>query len=70
MCSPSTDWDDLLAAARAGSTAAMGQLLEPHRRYLHAVAADELDRDLRAKADAVIAGAKTARHPFASGAEG
>jgi RNA polymerase sigma-70 factor (ECF subfamily) len=52
MSPPPASWDELLAAARAGSGAACGQLLEAHRPYLFTVATAELDRDLRAKADA------------------
>jgi RNA polymerase sigma-70 factor (ECF subfamily) len=42
----------MMAEARAGSTAARGQLFEVHRAYLLAVAGAELDAGLRAKADA------------------
>lgn len=52
MPSESSVRGHFLTAARAGSTIALGQLLEAHRRYLHAVAAAELDSSLRAKADA------------------
>jgi RNA polymerase sigma-70 factor (ECF subfamily) len=52
MCSTSAAWEELLAAAHAGSTAARGQLLDAHRPYLLAIAAAALDCELRAKADA------------------
>jgi RNA polymerase sigma-70 factor (ECF subfamily) len=42
----------LLAAARAGSSAALGQVLEIYRPYLLELAARELDADLQAKAGA------------------
>jgi RNA polymerase sigma-70 factor (ECF subfamily) len=45
-------WLAVLTAARAGSPDALGQLLEPFRRYLLAAAAAELDPDLQAKAGA------------------
>src|SRR5205809_917594 len=44
--------DDRLAAARAGSSEALGQALEGCRRYLLLVADRELEPDLRAKGGA------------------
>lgn len=44
-----------LAEARAGSPAALGELLEPLRRYLLSVAQAELDDRLRVKIDAADA---------------
>src|SRR5258707_4054187 len=41
-----------LAAARAGSSAALGELLESCRGYLLAIARRELDQDLQAKGSA------------------
>jgi RNA polymerase sigma-70 factor (ECF subfamily) len=38
-----------LPAARAGSREALGKLLEAARQYLHTIAQQELDPDLRAK---------------------
>jgi RNA polymerase sigma-70 factor (ECF subfamily) len=38
-----------LSAARAGSREALGKLLEAARQYLHKIAQQELDQDLRAK---------------------
>jgi RNA polymerase sigma-70 factor (ECF subfamily) len=52
MSSLPAGWRELMAAARAGSTAARGQLFESHRPYLLTIAATELDRRLQAKADA------------------
>jgi RNA polymerase sigma-70 factor (ECF subfamily) len=46
------DADPLLAQARAGSTAALGELLESCRAYLRLVAEKELDPELRAKGSA------------------
>src|SRR5262245_65024573 len=42
---------DLLAAARAGSRNALGELLESYRRYLAHVARDQLDPRLLPKGD-------------------
>jgi RNA polymerase sigma-70 factor (ECF subfamily) len=50
--SPPTDWEELLAAARAGSADACGRLLDAFRPYLLAVAREALDADLQAKAGA------------------
>src|SRR5436305_11185825 len=44
--------DQLLAAARAGSTEALGRVLETCRRYLLLVAERQLDPKLRAKGGA------------------
>jgi RNA polymerase sigma-70 factor (ECF subfamily) len=41
-----------LAAARAGSPAALGEVLEAYRHYLLVIATGELDSDLQAKAGA------------------
>ena len=41
--------DQLLQAARAGSTDAIGQVLERYRKYLLLVANDELEADLQGK---------------------
>jgi RNA polymerase sigma-70 factor (ECF subfamily) len=46
---PPGDVDSKLEAARRGSEAALGQVLETCRRYLLSVANQELDADLRAK---------------------
>jgi RNA polymerase sigma-70 factor (ECF subfamily) len=45
----STDWQQLLTAARGGSLEAQGQLLEQFRPYLLLVARGLLDDDLRSK---------------------
>jgi RNA polymerase sigma-70 factor (ECF subfamily) len=47
---PPFDWRACIDAARAGSTSALGRLLEACRSQMLAVAARELDADLRAKA--------------------
>jgi RNA polymerase sigma-70 factor (ECF subfamily) len=46
---PPSNWEEALRAARAGSRAALGQLLESCRQYLLLVANDELRGDLQAK---------------------
>jgi RNA polymerase sigma-70 factor (ECF subfamily) len=43
-------FSELLVAARAGSSEALGRVLDPWRRYLLAIAGRELDSELRAKA--------------------
>jgi RNA polymerase sigma-70 factor, ECF subfamily len=43
------DWLQCLAAARSGSPAELGRLLDEFRPYLLALAASELDHDLRTK---------------------
>jgi RNA polymerase sigma-70 factor (ECF subfamily) len=50
MSAPSHQFLQVLQAARAGSPDALGRVLDPWRRYLLAIAARELDPDLRAKA--------------------
>jgi RNA polymerase sigma-70 factor (ECF subfamily) len=52
MTEPTRDTDELLAAARAGSTEALGRALETCRRYLLLVAERQLDPRLRAKGGA------------------
>jgi RNA polymerase sigma-70 factor (ECF subfamily) len=52
MAEPSTEAARWLAAARAGSAAALGQVLETCRQYLLLIAGRELDPDLRAKGGA------------------
>jgi RNA polymerase sigma-70 factor (ECF subfamily) len=52
MREPTPDTDQLLAAARAGSTEALGRVLETCRRYLLTVAERQLDPKLRAKGGA------------------
>jgi RNA polymerase sigma-70 factor (ECF subfamily) len=52
MDSRSDDCTDRLAAARAGSTEAVGEVLEPYRAYLLKVAAELLGPKLYSKADA------------------
>src|SRR5215470_832625 len=52
MSEPGGDVVQLLAAARAGSPEALGQVLETFRAYLLLVAGRELDPDLRAKGGA------------------
>src|SRR4051812_46652110 len=42
-------WEQCLAAARAGSTEAIGQLLDGFRPYLWMIASAELGEPLRAK---------------------
>lgn len=49
---PSISIDALIRDARAGSTAAMGQLMESYRKYLLLVANQNLDSALRPKAGA------------------
>jgi RNA polymerase sigma-70 factor (ECF subfamily) len=49
---PVRDASQLLAAARAGSSEALGQVLEAHRAYLLHIAGQELDPQLRAKGGA------------------
>jgi RNA polymerase sigma-70 factor (ECF subfamily) len=49
MAEPTDGAAQWLSAARAGSREALGQLLEAARRYLHKIAQQELDPDLRAK---------------------
>lgn len=46
------DFDQLLLAARNGSSAALGALLEEYRAYLLLIANSELDADLRTKVGA------------------
>jgi RNA polymerase sigma-70 factor, ECF subfamily len=52
MTEPIDDDGRLVAAARAGSREALGQVLEDCRRYLLAIAERQLDLDLRAKGGA------------------
>lgn len=52
MAKPASDAAQCLAAARAGSSAALGQALETYRRYLLLVAQQELDPELQAKGGA------------------
>jgi RNA polymerase sigma-70 factor (ECF subfamily) len=49
MTGPADSAAQWLPAARAGSREALGQLLEAARHYLHTIAQQELDADLRAK---------------------
>jgi RNA polymerase sigma-70 factor (ECF subfamily) len=49
MTEPPHDIAQWLPAARAGSREALGRVLEAARRYLHSIARQELDPDLRAK---------------------
>lgn len=50
--SPPSRWVADLVAARAGSADALGRLLNEFRTFLGAIAAEQLDTDLQAKADA------------------
>jgi RNA polymerase sigma-70 factor (ECF subfamily) len=52
MSAPSQDFGRWLSAARDGSRDALGQAFEACRRYLLAVAQDELDASLQAKGGA------------------
>jgi RNA polymerase sigma-70 factor (ECF subfamily) len=52
MTPPPEDLEQLLAAARAGSSAALGEALQAYRAYLLLIAQQELDPDLRAKGGA------------------
>src|SRR6516165_1063063 len=52
MTEPAGDTARWLAAARAGSPEALGQVLETFRAYLLLIAARELDPELRAKGGA------------------
>jgi RNA polymerase sigma-70 factor (ECF subfamily) len=52
MGQPAQDADQLLAAARAGSSEALGQVLETCRRYLLLVAERQLNPQLRGKGGA------------------
>ena len=49
MTEPTHGAAQWLPAARAGSRDALGKLLEAARHYLHTIAHQELDQDLRAK---------------------
>jgi RNA polymerase sigma-70 factor, ECF subfamily len=49
MTAPADGAAQWLPAARAGSREALGKLLEAARQYLHTIAQQELDVDLRAK---------------------
>jgi RNA polymerase sigma-70 factor, ECF subfamily len=49
MTGPTEGAAQWLPAARAGSREALGKLLEATRQYLHTIAQQELDADLRAK---------------------
>ena len=49
MTEPTGGAAQWLAAARAGSREALGKLLEAARHYLHSIARQELDVDLRTK---------------------
>ncbi len=49
MTEPTAGAAQWLPAARAGSREALGKLLEAARQYLHSIAQQELDADLRAK---------------------
>ena len=49
MTEPTHGAANWLPAARAGSREALGKLLEATRQYLHTIAQQELDADLRAK---------------------
>ena len=49
---PSSDVERWLPAARAGSSEALGQMLDAYRAYLLQIAGRELDTQLRAKAGA------------------
>src|SRR5262245_1769478 len=49
MTGPTEGAAQWLPAARAGSREALGKLLEAARQYLHSIAQQELDADLRAK---------------------
>jgi RNA polymerase sigma-70 factor (ECF subfamily) len=49
MTAPADGPAQWLPAARAGSREALGKLLEAARHYLHTIAQQELDADLRAK---------------------
>ena len=52
MTSPTTDPEQLLDLARAGSAPALGQLLESYRGYLGLLARLQIGRRLQGKADA------------------
>jgi RNA polymerase sigma-70 factor (ECF subfamily) len=52
MTTPSSNVEQWLPAARAGSSEALGQMLDACRAYLLLIAGKELDTDLRAKGGA------------------
>src|SRR5580693_6799042 len=52
MTAPTGDVGQLLAAARTGSSEALGEALQAYRAYLLLIAQQELDPELRAKGGA------------------
>ena len=62
-------YDDLLAQARQGDQAALGQLLEEHRAYLKVLAERHLDRRLEVRIDASDLIQQTCLSAFASFAQ-